>query len=94
MTNLPKKGAKLMWTEACECAFAGMKVILVCELVLLDTHLNAPFKLAVDACNTGIGAVLLQVDAAISKRYLLGKGTIKYDSKEAKPECQPTQFLV
>ena len=64
LTNLLKKDVKFSWTEACEQAFASVKAILACEPVLLAPNFEAPFKLAVDACDIGVGAVLLQVDTA------------------------------
>lgn len=64
LTNLLKKDVKFVWTEACEHAFGGVKAILACEPVLLAPNFDIPFKLAVDACDFGVGAVLLQADAA------------------------------
>ena len=49
-----------MWLRA----FNQIKAILACEPVLAAPDFGAPFKLAVDACDVGIGAVLLQADAA------------------------------
>lgn len=59
LTSLLKKDAKFVWTEACERAFGGLKAILACEPVLLAPNFDEPFKLAVDACDIGVGAVLL-----------------------------------
>lgn len=53
-----------MWTEDCDSAFKSVKAILAREPVLLAPNFDAPFKLAVDACDIGVGAVLLQADAA------------------------------
>ena len=62
LTNLLKKNVKFVWADICEQAFAGVKSILACEPVLLAPNFEAPFKLAVDACDIGVGAVLLQSD--------------------------------
>lgn len=49
LTNLIKKEAKFVWTEACDRAFGGVKAILGCEPVLLAPNFEVPFKLVVDA---------------------------------------------
>lgn len=64
LTNLLKKDDKFVWTEACECAFGGVKTILAYEPVLLAPNFDAPFKHAVDACNIEVGVVLFQTDGA------------------------------
>lgn len=64
LTNLLRKGVKFLWTSGCERAFNQIKAILSCEPVLVAPDFSKPFKLAVDACDVGIGAVLLQADAA------------------------------
>lgn len=64
LTDLLKKTVKLVWTEACEKAFVGIKSILACKPVLLAPNFDILFKLEVDACNIRVGAVLLQSDEA------------------------------
>lgn len=64
LTNLLKKTVKFVWTDACEKAFVGMKTILARQPVLLATNFYIPFKLAVDTCDIGVGAVLLHCDEA------------------------------
>lgn len=64
LTSLLKKGVKFVWTSGCEKAFNQIKAILSCEPVLAAPNFSVPFKLAVDACDVGIGAVLLQADSA------------------------------
>ncbi|XP_030628115.1 protein eyes shut homolog [Chanos chanos] len=60
LTNLLQKGVKYVWSEACEATFNSLKAVSACEPVLMAPDFDAPFKLTVDACEVGIGAVLLQ----------------------------------
>lgn len=53
-----------MWSAECQQALDGVKAILTCEPVLKAPDFTLPFKLAVDASDLGVGAVLLQVDAS------------------------------
>ncbi|KAL2085961.1 hypothetical protein ACEWY4_019281 [Coilia grayii] len=64
LTSLLRKGVKFVWSSGCERAFNQIKAILSCEPVLAAPDFSAPFKLAVDACDVGVGAVLLQADSA------------------------------
>ncbi len=63
LTNLLKKGIKFVWTPECQSAVERVKAILSCEPVLKAPDFLVPFRLAVDASDLGIGAVLLQVDS-------------------------------
>lgn len=64
LPNLLRKGMRYVWTEECQVALDQVKAILSCEPVLTAPDFTAPFKLAVDACDAGVGAVLLQSDAS------------------------------
>ena len=64
LTDLLRKTVKFVWPDSCEKVFGGVKTILACEPVLRAPNFDIPFKLAVDACNIGVGAVLLQCDEA------------------------------
>ena len=66
--NLLKKDAKYVWTDTCDHAFRSVKAILACEPVLLAPNFEAPFKLAVDACDIGVGEVPMQADAVGQER--------------------------
>ena len=57
-----KKGVKFVWSKECEASFSNLRAILLSQPVLVAPNFNLPFKLAVDACDTGAGAVLLQED--------------------------------
>uniref|UniRef100_A0A3B1IC10 ribonuclease H n=1 Tax=Astyanax mexicanus TaxID=7994 RepID=A0A3B1IC10_ASTMX len=62
LTHLLRKDVKFYWTEECAKAFDQIKAVLACRPVLVAPDFNVPFKLAVDACDVGVGAVLLQSD--------------------------------
>ena len=61
-TNLLKKSTKFKWNDKCQDAFDRLKAILKSAPVLLAPEFDKCFKLAVDASDVGIGAVLLQED--------------------------------
>ena len=62
LTNLLKKSTKFKWNDKCQNAFDRLKAILKSAPVLLAPDFDKCFKLAVDASDVGIGAVLLQKD--------------------------------
>ena len=62
LTNLLKKSTKDKWNDKCQDAFDRLKAILKSAPVLLAPDFDKCFKLAVDASDAGIGAVLLQED--------------------------------
>ena len=62
LTNLLKKSTKFKWNDKCQDAFDRLKAILKSTPVLLAPDFDKCFKLAVDASDVGIGAVLLQED--------------------------------
>ena len=62
LTNLLKKSTKFKWNDKCQDAFDRLKAILKSAPVLLAPDFDKCFKLAVDANDVGIGAVLLQED--------------------------------
>ena len=62
LTNLLKKSKKFKWNDKCQDAFDRLKAILKSAPVLLAPDFDKCFKLAVDASDVGIGAVLLQED--------------------------------
>ena len=53
---------KFKWNDKCQDAFDRLKAILKSAPVLLAPDFDKCFKLAVDASDVGIGAVLLQED--------------------------------
>ena len=62
LTNLLKKSTKYKWNDKCQDAFDCLKAILKSTPVLLAPDFDKCFKLAVDASDLGIGAVVLQED--------------------------------
>ena len=63
MTDLLKKGVNFDWNDRCQHSFDKLKAILTSYPVLRAPDFLKPFKLAVDASDIGIGAVLLQEDS-------------------------------
>ena len=60
LTDLLKKDRSFSWTQICQESFDHLKRLLMNSPVLTAPDFNRPFMLAVDACDRGIGAVLLQ----------------------------------
>uniref|UniRef100_A0A8C5E2N5 ribonuclease H n=1 Tax=Gouania willdenowi TaxID=441366 RepID=A0A8C5E2N5_GOUWI len=62
LTDLLSPKVEFCWTQACQFAFDQTKTLLVNAPVLAAPSFERPFKVAVDACDSGVGAVLLQDD--------------------------------
>ena len=60
LQSLLRKNAKWLWTDSCEHAFQDIKTRLTQAPVLALPDPTLPFEVVTDACQTGIGAVLLQ----------------------------------
>ena len=60
LTDLLKKNVKFRWTDECNRAFSKLKDLLSRSPVLITPNYNKPFKITVDACDTGMGAVISQ----------------------------------
>ena len=60
LTNLLKAQVEYKWTCDCQKAFESLKGLLCSAPVLAAPDFTRPFKLEVDACDTGAGAVLIQ----------------------------------
>ena len=60
LTALLKKDTKFYWSEQCQLAFNRIKAILSNSPVLIAPNFSKQFKIAVDASDVGIGAVLMQ----------------------------------
>ncbi|KAL0173946.1 hypothetical protein M9458_029914, partial [Cirrhinus mrigala] len=63
LTDLTRKGQpeRVRWTEEAERAFQRIKQALTTEPVLRAPDFNCPFLLQTDASDTGLGAVLSQI---------------------------------
>ena len=62
LTNLLGKKIKFIWNNKCQMSFEKIKAILQNSPVLAAPNFGKQFKLAVDASDVGVGAVLLQED--------------------------------
>ncbi|XP_069163371.1 uncharacterized protein [Procambarus clarkii] len=62
LTNLLKKGVKLIWDENCQKAFESLKAILISSPILRSPSFEDRFILTVDASDYGLGSVLSQTD--------------------------------
>jgi len=60
LTDLLSPKLAFIWSDRCQSAFEQTKHLLVNAPVLSAPRFDVPFKLAVDACDSGVGAVLLQ----------------------------------
>lgn len=60
LTNLVSPKQKFIWTKHCQESFDKLKATLTNAPILKSPDHNKPFTLQIDACDKGIGAVLLQ----------------------------------
>lgn len=60
LNALKKKGARFLWSPACQTAFETLKEHLVNPPVLGHPNFHSPFVVYTDASETGLGAVLVQ----------------------------------
>lgn len=58
--DLLKKGAIFLWTEKTEEAFQTLKKALISAPVLALPNFNDTFEIETDACDYGVGVVLMQ----------------------------------
>ena len=56
-----KKKATIKWDSRCQEAFDDLKKLCTMAPILTYANLTKPFKLHTDACGTGLGAVLYQI---------------------------------
>ena len=60
LTNLTKKGQPFVWTDAQERSFQTLKTALTSPPVFAHPNYQLPMELHCDACDYGIGVVLVQ----------------------------------
>ena len=60
ITSLQKKGKKFEWTKKCEESFNKLKHLLTTASILKIADPFKDFVVCIDACNEGLGGVLLQ----------------------------------
>lgn len=73
LNRLLQKTMPYEWTEQCQQAFEDLKSDLTEAPVLTAPDMSKPFEIVADACNTGIGAVLMQDGRPIayeSRKYI------------------------
>ena len=58
--NMDKKKALVVWTLKCQEAFEQLKKLCTEAPVLAYPDFTKPFKLHIDACDRGLGAILYQ----------------------------------
>ena len=81
--RLTEKNTRFMWTSQCQEAFETLRNHLVSAPILAFPDVSKPFILDTDACDTGLGGVLSQIQEDGSERV------IAYASKSlTKPERQ------
>ena len=56
--NADKKKAPVVWTSVCQEAFGQLKELCTEAPVLAYPDFTKPFKLHIDACDKGLGAIL------------------------------------
>ena len=59
--NAGKKKAAIKWDSRCQQAFDDLKALCTTVPILAYANFSKPFKLHTDACGTGLGAVLYQI---------------------------------
>ncbi len=59
LTDLLSPKVPFKWTESCQMSFEQIKALLINSPILFAPDFSSPFLLAVDASDTGAGAVLL-----------------------------------
>ena len=74
LTQLTKKNQAFVWDDKCETAFKSLKEKLTCTPVLVIPKGNEEMTVYIDACGTGLGAVLMQ-----------GGRVVAYASRQLKP---------
>lgn len=62
LTRLTSEKIPFIWSEDCQRAFQNLKVLMSTAPALKAPDFSQPFKLAIDASNFCVGAVLLQDD--------------------------------
>ena len=60
ITSLQKKGIKFEWTPRCEESFQQLKNLLTSAPILKIADPEKDFAVCIDACNQGLGGVLMQ----------------------------------
>jgi len=73
LTNLTKQSVLWNWTAECQQSFDDIKQALSSAPVLAMPDFSKPFTVITDACNSGLGAVLMQGERPVafeSRRFI------------------------
>lgn len=70
LNALKRKGAKFIWSPACQAAFDKLKQCLVSPPVLGHLNFDVPFLVYLDASGIGIGVVLVQKSSTGTEELL------------------------
>ena len=73
---------RYVWTNECQEAFVQLKTMLTSFPILKSPDIYKPFFLQVDACSTGVGAVLLQPNCEIEEPDLTALLPVAYFSRK------------
>ena len=65
ITSLQKKGIKFEWTSRCEESFQQLKNLLTSATILKVVDREKDFVVCTDACEQGLGGVLMQKNHVI-----------------------------
>ena len=71
MIDLIKKGAKFVWSDACEKGFNHVKTVLLSPEVMAHPQTEGLLILDTDASDTCTGAVLSQIEEGKEKSLLM-----------------------
>jgi hypothetical protein len=83
MTSLLEKGREFKWDEKCQDSFSQLKLRLMSPLVLVMPDLQKGLDIYCDACDQGMGCVLMQeghVIAYVSRQ--LRKHELNYPTQD------------
>ena len=96
LTNLLKGKVKYVCTDECQKAFEKLKAILANELVLAAPDFSNPLKMAIDASDVGVGAVLVQDDNEGKEKPVsyLSKKLNKYQKKYSTIEKEALSLIL
>ena len=76
LTELTKKANAFVWTEECQNAFDKLKKLFTSPEIMAYPQDDGEFILDTDACDTGIGAVLSQIQNGETKVIAYGSRTL------------------
>ncbi|KZS03119.1 Uncharacterized protein APZ42_034227 [Daphnia magna] len=94
LTDMFKKGGCFVWEESQEVSFGLMKQALVSAATLAYPDFTKPFEIHPDACDYGLGAVLLQrvnnIESPLAYASRLLSPTVDYVTKWSETRALPS----